>query len=235
MTRCCVSLNGLVAWRDAVGEEIDLAGIAALVDLAGGDHIRLSISENQTGIRESDLQRLAQSVPLFELCMPPLQSMLRLALEIRPGRVLLIEEDRYGTASYGPLDLHKADAEVAPILRGLSDADIPTGAIVAPDLDNVKAAHSVGFRSIELYTRYAADLPEEKRGPELARLTDASMLAAKLRFDISIGGGLDFRNVNPILNAVPMAVQVTIGRSILTRSLFVGIDRAIRDFRSLVS
>ena len=102
MTRCCVSLNGLVAWRDAVGEEIDLAGIAALVDLAGGDHIRLSISENQTGIRESDLQRLAQSVPLFELCMPPLQSMLRLALEIRPGRVLLIEEDRYGTASYGP-------------------------------------------------------------------------------------------------------------------------------------
>jgi pyridoxine 5-phosphate synthase len=235
MTRCCVSLNALVAWRDAVGEEIDLAGIAALVDLAGGDRIRLSVSENQTAIRDSDIQRLAQSVPLFELCIPPSQSMLRLALEVRPGRVLLVEEDRYGTSSYGPLDLHKADAEVAPILRGLIDADIPTGAIIAPEIDNIKAAHAVGFRSLELYTRYAADLPEEKRAPELARLTDASMLAAKLRFDISIGGGLDFRNVDTILNAVPMAVQVSIGRSLLTRSLLIGIDRAIRDFRALVS
>jgi len=235
MTRCCVSLNALAAWRETTGEGVDLVSAATLVELAGGDRVRVCASEALQPVGESDLHRLAQAGPRFELCMPPSQALLRLAFEVRPDRVLLIEEDRYGSAFYGPLDLQKAQSEVAQILRGLEDADIPAGAVIAPDTEHVKAAHGVGFTSVELYTRYAADLPAPKRSVELERLADASMLAAKLRFDIGIGGGLNFHNVADVQNAVPTAVQVSVGRGVLSRALLVGLDRAIRDFLTLIS
>ncbi len=235
MTRCCVSLDGLAAWREALGEGPDFAAAVALVDLAGGGRVRLCVSEALQPVTDADLHRLARSGPALEVCMPPSQALLRLAQEVRPDRVLLVEEDRYGTYSYGPLDFHKADREIAPILRGLEEADLPVGAVIAPDIENVKAAHGIGFKSLEFYSRYAADLPAAKRQPELERLSDASMLAAKLKFDIGVGGGLDFQNVEEILNAVPMALQVSVGRGILTRALLIGLERAVRDFRALIS
>lgn len=235
MTRLCLELDALAKWRESVGESFDLGAVATLVDLAGGDCVRLCVSESLQHVSEADLQRLVQTCPQFELCMPPSQSLLRLMLEVRPSRVILVEEDRYGSSAYGPLDLRKADSEVAPIVRALEEADLPVAAVVAPEVDAVKMAHGVGLGGLELYARYAADLPEGKRGVELERLCDASLLATKLRFDIGLGGGLDYRNVVGVLNAVPNAGQVTVGRSVWRRALMVGVDRAVRDFRALIS
>jgi pyridoxine 5-phosphate synthase len=235
MTCLAVSLDALAIWRDQMGEKLDLVAAAILADLAGADRIRLTVREELQPVTEIDLHRMVQAVPHLELCVPPSQHLIRLALEVRPSRVLLVEEDRYRRCAYGPLDMRKATGEVSAIVRALEEAGIVAGAVIAPDSNELKAAHAIGFQGVDLFTRFAADLPAGKRAQELARLSDASLLGAKLKFYLGISGGLDYRNIGEVSNAVSNAVQVTVGRSVLVRALFNGLDRAVRDFRALVS
>jgi len=234
MTCLGVSLDALAIWRDQIGEKLDLTAAAILADLAGADRIRLTVREELQPVTEIDLHRMVQAVPHLELCMPPSQQLIRLALEVRPARVLLVEEDRFRRSPYSPLGLRKATSELSAIVRALEEAGIMAGAVVAPEVEELKAAHTIGFHGVDLFTRYAADLPEGKRVQELSRLSDASLLAVKLKFYLGICGGLDYRNIGEVSNAVSNAVQVTVGRSVLVRALFNGLDRAIRDFRDLV-
>jgi len=234
MTCFGVSLDALAMWRDQIGDKLDLVAAAILADLAGADRIRLTVREELQPVTEIDLHRIVQAVPHLELCMPPSQHLVRLALEVRPARVLLVEEDRYRRSPYSPLGLRKATSELSTIVRTLEEAGIAAAAVVAPDVEELKAAHTIGFQGVDLFTRFAADLPEGKRAQELSRLSDASLLAVKLKFYLGICGGLDFRNIGEISNAVSTAVQMTVGRGVLIRALYNGLDRAIRDFRALV-
>jgi pyridoxine 5'-phosphate synthase PdxJ len=60
-------------------------------------------------------------------------------------------------------------------------------------------------------------------------------LAAKLGLEIGLGGGLSYRSLPEVLAACPAAQGVAVGRAALCRALLVGLDRALRDLRALLS
>jgi pyridoxine 5-phosphate synthase len=85
---------------------------------------------------------------------------------------------------------------------------------------------------VELHAgRYA------ERGPgvedELRRLEDGAKLAGKLKLEVGVGHGLDYRNVGP-LAALETFSEFSIGHSIVSRGLLVGMERAVREMRELV-
>jgi pyridoxine 5'-phosphate synthase PdxJ len=82
---------------------------------------------------------------------------------------------------------------------------------------------------VELFTGRIVDLPGPERVAALERLGDAAKLAAKLRLPVALAGGIERRNVRALLEAVPVAERVVVGRGLVTAALLVGIDRAVRD------
>jgi pyridoxine 5-phosphate synthase len=229
--RLIVALDGLPGLRDATASgDVDLAAAATLAELAGVDAVRLGISEDLKPVREEDLLEARRAVRCLELRMP----LVRMAMGVRPDRVMLSAEGRDGGSPSGPLDLRGRPQPVAAALRALAEAGIPAGAVLAPDLETVKYAHGAGIAAIELYTGAIVDLPGPERSAALQRLSDAVRLAAKLHVAVGVGGGLGFRSVTEVLGGSPALESVAVGRALVARAMLVGIDRAVRDLRALV-
>jgi pyridoxine 5-phosphate synthase len=233
--RLTVALDGLPCLRDATDSaEVDLAAAATLAELAGVDAVRLGVLEDLKPVREEDLEEARRAVRCLELRMAPIPALVRVAMEIRPDRVLLSAEGGDGRSPSGPLDLRGRPQPVAACVRALGEAGIPVGAVIAADLETVKHAHGAGMAVVELHTGAIVDLPGPERAAALQRLADAVRLASKLRLGVGVGGGLGFRSVGEVLAASPALESVAVGRAALARAMLVGIDRAVRDLRALV-
>lgn len=235
MRQLSLVLDSLPALREATAASgADLAAAANLADLAGASAVRLGVTEELRPVKESDLRELRAFARSFELCMPATQALLKVALELRPDRVLLSAEGWEGRGAAVPIDLRMRSAAVAPVLRTLEDAGLSVAILVAPELDAVKAAQGLGTREVEIFTGSVVDLPPAERRHALEGLGDAVRLASKLRLGIGVGGGLGFDSVGELLETAPAARRVSVGRALVRRSLLIGLDRAIRDFRTLV-
>ncbi|HYB12823.1 MAG TPA: pyridoxine 5'-phosphate synthase [Myxococcota bacterium] len=236
MRKLTLALDLLCLVREAAGlPGGELQAALALAELAGADSIRLGVSEDLRPVRERDVRDARHAARSFELRMPPAQGLLKLALEVRPDRVVLGGENRETRQPSGPLDMRTLGSGLAPFVRALREGGVPTTGIVIPELDAVKAAHAAGLVGVELYTAGIVDLPPGERAGAAERLGDAGRLAAKLRLGLVLGGGLSYRSLPEILPLLPAVERVVVGRACLARATLVGLDRAVRDLCALVS
>jgi pyridoxine 5-phosphate synthase len=236
MRRFVLALDSVAALREfGWVRDCDLGAAAALAELAGVSGLRLGLSDELRPVSERDVLELRRSARVLEVRMPASPNLLKVALEARPDRVILAGEAWDGRAAASPIDPRTNSAALSSIVRSLVEAGISVAAVIAPELDAVKAAHNLGVGSIEFFTGAIVDLPESERRTELERLGDAARIASKLRIrGIGIGGGLDFYLTSEVLEAAPVADSVTVGRALIARSLLVGLDRAVRDFHQLL-
>lgn len=231
-----LELDALPSLREAVGApDVDLAAAATLAELAGVDAVRLGVGADLKPVSEDDLRDTRRAARHLELRMPPVEPLLRVALDVRPDAVLLAADRREGRSAASPLDLRQAGSALGPVIRGLAEAGIAVAALVAPTLEAVKGAHGVGVTRVELYTGVLVDLPAVERRRELQQLGDAARLAAKLGLGLGVGGGLGYRSLREVIQAAPAVERVAVGRAAVTRSLLVGLDRALRDLRALLA
>jgi pyridoxine 5-phosphate synthase len=235
MRRLTLALDALPSLREATDSDVDLSAAATLAELAGVDAVRLGISEDQKPVRAEDVREARRAARVLELRMPPSQGLLKLALEARPDRVLLAADGRDGRSPAGPLELRRRSLPLGPVRRVLAEAGIPVAALIAPDLEAVKAAHAEQLTGVELFTGSLVDLPGPEQVVELEKLSDAVRMAAKLRMAVGIGGGLGYRSLPEVLEAAPAAGRVAVGRAAMARAILVGLDRALRDLRALVA
>jgi pyridoxine 5-phosphate synthase len=230
-----LELDALASLREATGaRDVDLAAAATLAELAGVDAVRLGASPDRSPVTEEDLRDTRRAARRLELRMPPIDAMVRIALDVRPDLVLLASDRREGASAVSPLDWKDA-AGLGQVARALTDAGIAVAARVAPTLDAVKAAHRAGVSGVELYTGTLVDLPGAERRRELQQLGDAARLASKLRLSLGVGGGLGYHALPEVVQAAPSAEHLAVGRGALARAMLVGLARALRDLRALLA
>lgn len=236
MRALTLELDALPSLREATAaSDVDLPAAATLAELAGVDAVRLGVHPDLKPVREEDLRDTRRAARRLELRMSPIDSLVRVALDIRPDAVLLASDRREGRSAASPLDWRSGAGGLGAVIRTLRDAGIGVAALVAPTLEAVKAAHAAGVAHVELYTGALVDLPFAERRTELKQLGDAARLAAKLQLGLGLGGGLGYRTLPEVIQAAPAAERVAVGRAALTRSMLVGIDRALRDLRALLA
>jgi pyridoxine 5-phosphate synthase len=236
MRSLTLELDALPSLRDAMAaSDVDLPAASALAELAGVDAVRLGVNPDLKPVREEDLRDTRRAARRLELRMSPLESLVRVVLDVRPNAVLLASDRREGHVAASPLDFRTGAAGLSGILRTLGDAGIGVAALIAPTLDAVKTAHAHGLMHVELYTGALVDLPANERRKALDALGDAARLAAKLGLGLGLAGGLGYRSLAEVIQAAPAADRVAVGRAALTRAVLVGLDRALRDLRALLT
>jgi pyridoxine 5'-phosphate synthase PdxJ len=231
--RLSVGLDAFAALREAATRaDPVLTAAAALAEVAGADAVRVGLRSVLRPVGERDVHDLRRAARNLEIRMSADPALLKLALHARPDRVVLAGEPAPERPGPAPLEPAEAREALGPALRTLRDAGIEGVACIVPELDAVKAAHAAGVAGVELFTGRIVDLPAPERRHALESLADAARLAAKLRLPVSLGGGLDRRSLPLVLEAVPVAERVAVGRSLAVRAALVGLDRAVCDFLS---
>ncbi len=91
----------------------------------------------------------------------------------------------------------------------------------------------MGADRVELYTEpfaraYAQRRP--MRASEASSVTStAANLAHELGLGVNAGHDLDLSNL-PLFRSLPHLDEVSIGHALISRALFVGLDRSVRDY-----
>ena len=93
----------------------------------------------------------------------------------------------------------------------------------------------LGAQAVELHTGRYADAPDEKsQQRELFALREAAAVACDLGLKLHMGHGLTYRNVRPVAT-IPGVCELNIGHSIISRAVMVGMERAVREMKELIT
>ena len=226
-----VNIDHVATLRQARrGTSPDPVTAAAIAELAGARQITLHLREDRRHIQDRDVHLMRQTIQTeMNLEMAANPEIVKIAFEVRPDTSTLVPERREELTTEGGLDVLGQQENLKKVVASLLDADIRVSLFIAPDIDQIRASHRIGAPRIELHTgRYADAKTAKEREDELNRIIDGAKLARKLGMSVAAGHGLDYMNVQAIAR-IDEIDELNIGHSIISRAVFVGLDRAVRE------
>ena len=236
MLKLGVNIDHVATLREAryrgrdVGEP-DPVAAAQLCEAAGAHGITAHLREDRRHMQDHDLWRLREVIRTrLNLELANVPEIVAIALRLKPDIVCLVPERRLEVTTEGGLDVAGHPAALGETRRRMNDMGIPVSLFVAPDPPQIDAAAAVGAQFVELHTGAFAEhfADAGRRAGELARLRDAAAQAHRLGLQVNAGHGLHYENLSALLQ-VPHLVELNIGHSIISRSVAVGLTRAVRE------
>jgi pyridoxine 5-phosphate synthase len=231
MTRLGVNIDHVATVRQARrAKEPDPLHAAVLAELGGADGITVHLRGDRRHIQDRDVEMLRQVVRTrLNLEMAATQEMARIALTVKPDQATLVPERREEITTEGGLDVVLNSVQIRPAVRMIQDSGIAVSLFVDPELEQVKEAHKLDARAIEINTAaWSEGADDRAREAALRKVTDAARLGRKLGLLVHAGHGLSYGNVGPIA-ALTEIDELNIGHSIVARALLVGMERAVRE------
>jgi len=232
-----VNIDHVATVRQArLTNEPDPIWAATLAELGGADGITLHLREDRRHIQDRDLHLLKQTVAVpLNLEVACDEEVVRIACEARPYQATLVPERREEVTTEGGLDVVGQKQRVGEVVKRLQDAGIVVSLFLDPDLAQIEAARDIGADAVELHTGAYAEAAASHRGSEeLAILAEAGAQAEGWGLTVHAGHGLNYRNVQPVAALEGMG-ELNIGHSIIARAIMVGLERAVRDMKQLIS
>jgi pyridoxine 5-phosphate synthase len=214
--------------------EPDPIAAAVIAELAGADGITAHLREDRRHMQDRDIRLLRETVRThLNLEMAATEEMVNIALSIKPDYVTLVPEKREEVTTEGGLDIVGQLDRMNSVVDRLQSAGIPVSLFIDPEPAQIDASAQVKAKFIELHTGRYAEAYEANHGiaAELASLKSGCDRAVAAGLRVNAGHGLTYWNVYPIA-CLPGMEELNIGHSIISRSVLVGLDRAIREMKA---
>lgn len=225
---------------------------------AGADQITLHLREDRRHMHDSDIKRVRESsfLPLNVECSINPQ-IIDFLLEIAPHRITLVPENRAEVTTEGGLNIIGNRERIAEIAQAFKQKGVEVSLFIDAQLDQICASKEVGAQMVELHTGAYANLHlilntnlplthntieslqlprealKEQFHDSIESLKNAAKEAKWLGLEVAAGHGLNYHNLAPIL-AIPEIIELNIGQSIIARSIFSGLETAIKEMVELV-
>ncbi|MGQ9693144.1 MAG: pyridoxine 5'-phosphate synthase [Thermodesulfobacteriota bacterium] len=236
MSKLSVNVDHVATLRQARrGQQPDPVAAAILAELAGADGIIVHLREDRRHIQERDLEILRQVVKThLNLEMANTKELMQIALRVKPDMVTFVPERREELTTEGGLDVAGNKEALQKSIQKLKEAGIATSLFIDSEPRQVRASKKVGTEFIEIHTgKYCEASNELIREQEFQRIVAAIRLGHRLGLRIKVGHGLDYQNVLPFTN-IPEIEDFSIGHSIISRSVLVGIEKAVREMKEII-
>ena len=179
MLRLGVNIDHVATVRQARrAKEPDPVHAAVLAELGGADGITVHLRGDRRHVQDRDLEVLKQIVRTrLNVEMAATQEMTRIALTVKPDQVTLVPERREEVTTEGGLDVVLNSVQIRPMVKTLQEAGIEVSLFVDPELEQVKEAHKLDARAIEINTAAWSEAADARaREAALRKVTDAARL-----------------------------------------------------------
>ena len=236
--RLYVNVDHVATVREARKTDEPQPVDAAHACLRGGaDGITVHLREDRRHIHDEDVLALAAQIgkPL-NLELATWSEIVDVAVRLRPHQATVVPERRQEITTEGGLDLGRggsdADAKLRDTIARLRDAGIRVSLFIDPDREALDRSAELGVPAVELHTGEYANTWRQSDAA-LERLRDAVRHGRDLGLAVHAGHGLTYRNVVQVA-AISGIEELNIGHSIVSRSILVGMEQAVREMRRLV-
>src|SRR5687768_5137488 len=212
---------------------------AVICEQAGAHGITVHLRQDRRHIQDRDIELLRASLTTYlNVEMAATEEMIKIALRTKPDAVSLVPENPNEVTTEGGLDVINNFENVKNAVEKLKAAGIFVSIFIDPDLEQIEAAKGVGAQQVELCTAEYAEMTlsaraahgegAEKAKAEVERIKLAAKRAKSLGLIVAAGHGLTYRNIGA-LAAISEITEFNIGHNIISRSVFVGLNQAVRE------
>jgi len=216
--------------------EPDPVAAALICEAAGAHGITAHLREDRRHIQDRDVWALRKQIKTrLNLEMANAPEIVEIALKLKPDIICLVPERRQEVTTEGGLEVAGQIDTLKQTCARMKDAEIQVSLFIAPDPGQIDAAAKTGAEFIELHTGSFAEAFHDKtaREKELQRLIAAAKQAHGLGLKVNAGHGLNYENLEELYR-VPHLVELNIGHSIISRSVTVGLERAVKEMLELM-
>ena len=222
------------------------------------DQITIHLREDRRHIRDDDVEKILKlsKLPINLECAID-EEMVAIAAKLKPHRVTFVPEKREEVTTEGGLDIVGSFEKTASAVKKLQEKGIEVSLFIDPKATLMQTAKELGTEWIELHTGAyanlyatlyknlgtshhaikALDLPKEKLISmlelELDNITSCAKTAKKLGLKVAAGHGLNLENVKAIAN-IKEIEELNIGQSIIARSVWIGLEAAIKEMQEAI-
>ncbi len=211
--------------------------IALLAESAGADSITAHLREDRRHIVDADIISLREKIKTkLNLEMACNEDVLKIALNVIPDYVCLVPENRAEVTTEGGLDIITNYDKTKRVSDALAEKGVVVSIFIDPDEKQIEFAKKMNAPVIELHTGAYANAwgNQQKRSVELERLKNAAEFANSIGLIVNSGHGINYQNVKKLLNTFAFN-ELNIGHTIISRSLVVGIEKAVAEMKSLIN
>lgn len=231
-----VNIDHIATIRNARGgvEPSVLEG-ALIAQNAGACQITTHLREDRRHIKDEDVYLLKEklSVPI-NLEMAVTDEMEEIALKVMPNSCCLVPEKRQEITTEGGLNVIQYEDRIKRMNEKLQAKGILISLFIDADIKQVEAAKRTGADFVEFHTGFFANAFEKGNcKDELEKLKIAARCAQDLGIKVNAGHGLNYQNVK-LMHEIKGIVELNIGHSIISRAIFTGLDKAVRDMIELI-
>jgi pyridoxine 5-phosphate synthase len=234
--RLSINVDHVATIRQArMTDEPDPIWAASQAELAGACGITIHLRGDRRHIQDRDVELLRQTTAgVFNLEMKASEEMLEVALRLRPDMCTLVPEGEGELTTQGGLDVMADEAVLRDAIAKLKDAGIEVSLFIDPDVVQVGRAKAVGADIVELHTGiYAEATDPDEIEREFEKVRVAAIAAREMGLRAHGGHGLTYRNASRIA-AIGEIEEVSIGHSIVSRAVLVGMDLAVREMVAIL-
>lgn len=234
--RLAVNIDHVATLRQARrASEPEPVLAALLAEQAGAHGIVCHIRGDRRHIQERDLRLLRETIKTkLNVEMAATAEMLAIARKIRPDMVSLVPENPNEITTQGGLDVIAHKKHLTEFIKQLKKASIKVSIFVDAEEEQIAACMEAGADLVEINTgKYAEATTEKERKRMLEKVKKAAALASRLGLEVHAGHGLDYHNVQPIVEIKEIS-ELSIGFAIIARAVMVGLPQAVKEMVALL-
>jgi pyridoxine 5-phosphate synthase len=243
MIRLSVNVNKVATLRNSRGGVVPRVLDAVDVCVAAGAHgITVHPRADRRHITPEDVRevgRVLRSLPPkveYNIEGDPRPDLVQLVHEVRPDQCTLVPVVAGEITSQAGWTEKAASDRLSPIVQGLKAGGVRVSLFVDPTEDAVLLAASLGADRVELYTEPFARAFERGRSDaerSFAVYAHAAELAHARGLGVNAGHDLDLANLT-LFRTLPHLDEVSIGHAIMSRAMFVGLRRVVREYLAVL-
>lgn len=231
-----VNIDHIATLRNARGGvEPDLIESALICERAGVAGITTHLREDRRHIKDSDVIQLKRVLTTrLNLEMAMTDEMQKIALDLKPAACCIVPEKRQELTTEGGLDVESQLERAIKFVTTLENARIAVSLFIDPNKEQVLAASKTGAQFIELHTgAYSEAFGTADEEKEFQKLKNAASYAQSLGLKVNAGHGLNYKNVHR-MHEIPNLIELNIGHSIISRAVFVGLEKSVNEMKELI-
>lgn len=233
MVNLSVNINKVATLRNARGGNIpNVESVAIDCESFGADGITVHPRPDERHIRYDDVFALRPLIRTeFNIEGYPSEDFMKLVLQVKPTQVTLVPDAPEVLTSSEGWDIEEHFEFLTGIVDRLKEAGIRTSIFVDATEERVRQAAKTGTDRVELYTGpYAAQFAED---PEtaVAPYVTAAQAARKVGLGLNAGHDLNLDNLQYFKEHVPYLQEVSIGHSLISDALYMGLEQAIKMYK----
>jgi len=233
-----VNIDHVATIRNARNENYPSPLKAALLaQQSGADSVTIHLREDRRHIRDHDLKSIIKKLKIpLNLEIAPTKEMTRIALKNVPDHVCIVPEKRKEITTEGGLDITKNRRKIKNIIKLLRNKNIRVSLFIEPKISDVILSKSLGADCVELHTGKFCNIFNQGKEikKNLKKITDSANYANKIGLKVHAGHGLTYKSTRKITKIKNIS-EFNIGHFIVAESLFLGLRKTIKKFKSVIN